>query len=172
MKRRAATLIALVTLLLAATAFAVAPKPPSVEPIPEPEPTIPTAAQYRAALEAGSFASASYEVYRCTRFTPATYTTASAMASTSSGSIASAYMAHNVQLLIDDRIVARSPDVERSVSFPSPTNYFTSLAPVQVTFEISCPFAIIAKFTALGWHKGNSIWGHSHSFRTRSNFHG
>lgn len=133
---------------------------------------MPTASEYRIGLTNGSFADAYYEVYRCATVSPGTYTDLRGMASTSSGSHKSSYLAHNVRLYANGSLVARSPDVERSVSGASETNFITSLSPVSVSYRISCPQAFVTDVYARGWHKGNSIHGHSHSLYTSDYFYG
>jgi len=139
---------------------------------PAPGDAKPTASQYQVGLENGSYADAYYEVYRCSQPSPAVYTTLRAMASTSSGSYKSSYLAHNVRLYANGRLLARSPDVARSVSAASETNYITSLNPVSVSHGMSCPEAFVATVQARGWHKGISIHGYSHTLYTYDDFYG
>jgi hypothetical protein len=140
----------------------------------EPTPTdpSPTPAQYELALTQGSFADAYYEVYRCSVPSPGVYTTLRGMASTSSGSQKSSYLAHNVRLYANGNLVARSADEERRVSGASETNYITSLSPVSVSFSVSCPQALVTTVQARGWHKGVSIYGFGHSLFTYDDFYG
>ena len=171
--RRAAAVLA--WLLATALAFAGTggggggSTPPS-----DPAPTdhVPTASEYRIGLRNGSFADAYYEVYRCATVSPGTYTDLLGMASTSSGSYKSSYLAHNVRLYANGRLVARSPDVEHSVWGASETNFITSLWPVSVSYRMSCPQAFVTDVLARGWHKGISIHGHSHSLYTSDYFYG
>jgi hypothetical protein len=139
---------------------------------PTPSDPVPTASEYQIGLTNGSFADAYYEVYKCATVSPGTYTDLRGMASTSSGSYKSSYLAHNVRLYANGSLVARSPDVERSVSGASETNFITSLAPVSVSYRISCPQAFVTDVHARGWHKGVSIHGHSHSLYTSDYFYG
>jgi hypothetical protein len=139
---------------------------------PAPSDPAPTASQYRIGLANGSFADAYYELYKCATISPGTYTSLQAMASTSSGSYKSSYLAHNVRLYANGRLVARSPDVERRVSGASATNYITSLAPVSASHRVSCPQAVVTDVLARGWHKGISIHGHGHSLYTSDYFYG
>jgi len=127
---------------------------------------------YRIGLTNGSFADAYYEVYKCATVSLGTYTDLWGMASTSSGSYKSSYLAHNVRLYANGNLVARSPDVERRVSGASETNYITSLTPVSVSYRVSCPQAFVTEVLARGWHKGISIHGHSHSLYTSDYFYG
>ena len=139
---------------------------------PAPSDPVPTASEYRIGLTNGSFADAYYEVYKCATLSPGTYTDLWGMASTSSGSYKSSYLAHNVRLYANGSLVARSPDVARSVSGASETNYITSLTPVSVSYRTSCPQAFVTEVLARGWHKGISIYGHSHSLYTSDYFYG
>ncbi|MFO8150566.1 MAG: hypothetical protein R6T93_09730 [Trueperaceae bacterium] len=139
---------------------------------PTPSDPAPTASEYRIGLTKGSFADAYYDVYKCATISPGTYTDLRGMASTSSGSYKSSYLAHNVRLYANGSLVARSPDVERRVSGASETNYITSLAPVSVSHKASCPQAVVTDVLARGWHKGVSIHGHSHSLYTSDYFYG
>jgi hypothetical protein len=144
------------------------------DPPSDPEPTdpTPTASQYQLGLTNGSFADAYYEVYRCSEPKPGVYTNLIGMASTSSGSYKSSYLAHNVRLYADGDLVARSPDVERRVSGASETNFITSLAPISVGYSVSCPRALVTTVLARGWHKGISIHGYSHTLYTSDTFYG
>ena len=139
---------------------------------PTPTDPAPTASQYRIGITNGSFADAYYDVYKCAKISVGTYTQLRGMASTSSGSYKSSYLAHNVRLYANGSLVARSPDVERRVSGASETNYVTSLTPVSVSHGVSCPQAVVTDVRARGWHKGISIHGHSHSLYTSDYFHG
>ena len=139
---------------------------------PSPSDPAPTASEYRAGLTNGSFADAYYDVYKCATISTGTYTDLRGMASTSSGSYKSSYLAHNVRLYANGNLVARSPDVERRVSGASETNYITSLSPVSVNYPVSCPQAVVTDVLARGWHKGISIHGHSHSLYTSDYFYG
>ncbi len=139
---------------------------------PAPTDPVPTATQYRSGLANGSFADAHYEVYACATVAPGTYTSLWAMASTSSSGYKSSYLAHNVRLYANGMLVNRSPDVARSVSGASATNFITSLSPVSVSYRMSCPQAFVTDVHARGWHKGISIHGHSHSLYTSDYFYG
>ncbi len=139
---------------------------------PSPSDPAPTASEYRIGLTNGSFADAYYDVYKCATISTGTYTDLRGMASTSSGSYKSSYLAHNVRLYANGSLVARSPDVERRVSGASETNYITSLSPVSVKHSVSCPQAVVTDILARGWHKGISIHGHSHSLYTSDYFYG
>jgi len=139
---------------------------------PTPTDPTPTLSQYRVGLTSGSFADAYYEVYRCSQPVPGVYTSLQAMASTSSGSFKSKYLAHNVRLYANGNLVARSPDESRSVSGASETNFITSLNPVRASFSMSCPQAVVTTVQARGWHKGVSIHGHSHTLYTSDYFYG
>jgi hypothetical protein len=139
---------------------------------PEPTDPAPTSSQYQLGLTNGSFADAYYEVYRCSVPSPGVYTSLVGMASTSSGSYKSKYLAHNVRLYADGYLVARSPDVEQKVSWASETNFITSLAPISVSYGVSCPKALVTTIRARGWHKGISIHGHSHTLYTSDTFYG
>ena len=139
---------------------------------PSPSEPAPTASEYRIGLTNGSFADAYYDVYKCSQLSLGVYTDLRAMASTSSGSYKSSYLAHNVRLYANGNLVARSPDVERSVAGASETNYITSLTPVSVSHQVSCPQAVVTTVEARGWHKGISIHGHSHSLYTSDFFYG
>lgn len=162
------------TLAALALAYAGTGGGGTTNPPDDPQPSQPaeTATEYRIGLTNGSFADAYYEVYRCATPTPGTYTDLRAMASTSSGPYRSSYLAHNVRLYANGSLVARSPDVERRVSSPSPTNFITSLAPVSVSHRVSCPQAVVTAVQARGWHKGISIYGHGHTLYTSDYFHG
>jgi hypothetical protein len=165
--------VALAGLLTVALAFAGTGGGGSTTPSdPTPTAPSPTAAQYELALTQGSFADAYYEVYRCSVPTPGVYTTLRGMASTSSGSQKSSYLAHNVRLYASGKLVARSADEERRVSGASETNYITSLSPVSVSFTMSCPQALVTSVQARGWHKGVSIYGFGHSLFTSDDFYG
>jgi len=159
---------------LLATAVAFAGGGGGSEPPSDPTPTdpTPTLAQYQLGLESGSFADAYYDVYRCSQPSPGVYTFLRGMASTSSGSFKSRYLAHNVRLYANGSLVARSPDEARSVSGASETNFITSLPPVSVSHSVSCPQAVVTSIQARGWHKGISIHGHSHTLYTTDYFHG
>jgi hypothetical protein len=163
---------ALAGLLTFAPAFAGTGGGSTAPRDPAPTAPSPTPAQYELSLTRGSFADAYYEVYRCSVPTPGVYTTLRAMASTSSGSHKSSYLAHNVRLYANGNLVARSADEERRVSAPSETNYVTSLAPVSVSFTMSCPQAFVTTVQARGWHKGVSIYGFGHSLFTYDDFYG
>ncbi len=139
---------------------------------PPPADTRPTLSQYRLAVSSGSFADAYYDVYRCSQPSPGVYTHLRAMASTSSGSFKSRYLAHNVRLYANGRLVARSADESRSVSGASETNFITSLPPVSVSHSVSCPQAFVTRVEARGWHKGVSIHGHSHTHNSTDYFDG
>lgn len=139
---------------------------------PEPNDPKPTESEYRIGLTNGSFADAYYDAWKCSQISLGVYTDLRGMASTSSGSYKSSYLAHNVRLYADGRLVARSPDVERRVSGASETNYITSLSPVSVSHQVSCPHAVIITIEARGWHKGTSIHGYSHSLYTVDFFYG
>lgn len=164
---------ALAGLLTFALAFAGTGGGGSTSPS-EPTPTdpSPTPAQYELALTQGSFADAYYEVYRCSVPSPGVYTSLRGMASTSSGSQKSSYLAHNVRLYANGNLVARSADEERRVSGASETNYITSLSPVTVSYTVSCPQAFVTTVSARGWHKGVSIYGFGHSLFTYDDFYG
>lgn len=140
-------------------------------------PFVPTAGAYRSAIEGGSYASAYYQVYRCSVPAPGTFTDAIARAVTSTNGMKSRYLSHNVRMFIQEpgsslREVNRSGDITVSVSGASETNFVTSLAAAQVTYTVSCPRALFMTVEARGWHKGISIHGHSHSFNTRSVYWG
>lgn len=174
-RRRATTAVALLAafaLAYAGTGGGGSGSDPTPPPDPTPSDPTPTATEYRIGLTSGSYADAYYEVWRCATVSPGTYTSLRGMASTSSGGYKSSYLAHNVRLYANGSLVARSPDVERSVSAPSTTNYITSLSPVSVSHSVSCPQAVVTAVEARGWHKGVSIHGHSHSLYTSDYFHG
>ena len=139
---------------------------------PEPNDPAPTSWQYQLGVTHGSFADAYYEVYRCSVPSPGVYTSLVGMASTSSGSYKSSYLAHNVRLYADGYLVARSPDVQQWVSGASATNFITSLAPISVAYSVSCPKALVTTVLARGWHKGISIHGYSHTLYTSDIFYG
>jgi hypothetical protein len=139
---------------------------------PTPTDPAPTSDQYKVGLTNGSFADAYYEVYRCSDPSLAVYTNLRGMASTSSGSYKSSYLAHNVRLYADGYLVARSPDEAQKVSGASETNFITSLSPVSVGYSVSCPKALVTTVRARGWHKGISIHGYSHSLYTSDYFCG
>ncbi|MBW6457482.1 MAG: hypothetical protein K0A98_16490 [Trueperaceae bacterium] len=166
--------VALAWLLAATLAFAGTGGGDGGSTPSDPTPTdpAPTATQYRIGLTNGSYADAYYDVYKCAKVSLGTYTDLRAMASTSSGSYKSSYLAHNVRLYANGNLVARSPDVERRVSGASETNYITSLTPVSVSHTVSCPQAVVTDVRARGWHKGISIHGHSHSLYTSDYFYG
>jgi hypothetical protein len=166
-------LLALALAALLHAAFALTPRPtPTPVPGPLDPPPPPTAAEYAAAIERGSFTSVHYDILRCVRPGHGFITFAHATASTSSGSIPSRFLSHNVRLYVDGQLFARSLDEKREVDYPSATNYVTSLAPVRVSVEISCPRALVAVFGSAGWHKGVSIHGHGHTVTTQDTFHG
>jgi len=140
-------------------------------------PSVPTASDYRGAIEGGSYASAYYQVYRCSVPSPGTYTEALARAVTSTNGMKSRYLSHNVRMLMQEhggsmREVNRSSDITVDVSGASETNFVTSLAAAQVSYTVSCPRALLMTIEARGWHKGISIHGHSHSFHTRAVYWG
>jgi hypothetical protein len=134
---------ALAWALTAALAFAGTGGGGDAPSDPEPTDPAPTSSQYQLGLTNGSFADAYYEVYRCSVPSPGVYTSLVGMASTSSGSYKSSYLAHNVRLYADGYLVARSPDVEQRVSGASETNFITSLAPISVSYGVSCPKALV-----------------------------
>jgi hypothetical protein len=158
----------------AALAMPSAPTPPapSPTPTPTPAPTQPTFDQYRRQLESNSYADVYYEVYRCTRIALGQYTTVVARAITDSSPHKSRYLAHNVMLRINGRLINRSSDIEVQVSRPSETNFITSIPAASVQMSMSCPEAFLATFVAQGWHKGISLHGHGHSFHTSKAFYG
>lgn len=164
-----------ITLMLAllTTAFAFAPAPrraPTAFPPPPPPP--PTSSEYRAQLERHSGVDAYYEVYRCSRPNLGQYTNMVALVNTSSGALKSRYLAHNVRLYSNDRLVARSHDLERNVAGASEHNFITSISSLSVAHSISCPMAFITEVRGEGWHKGISIHGHQHIFYSRRSFRG
>lgn len=136
-----------------------APGPKKPTPDPEPPPTF-SAAQYRNSVVSGSSSSASIDAWTCAVPAPGIYTIAYASASTSAG-YPSSYFAHNVRLYVNGRLEARSPDVSQVVGAAGPTNYITSIPPIEVSKRLSCPVAFVATIEARGWHKAISILGHS-----------
>lgn len=171
--RPARLLVGLLLVGLASAALAGAPRNPQTPSAPPPPaPSIPSAWEYRVNLERGSFSEAFYEVYRCSRPMLGQFTTVVGRASTNSHPHKSSYLAHNVRLFIDGRLVARHPDVVRQVHGASEHNFITSIVVAEVRVDISCPRAFIVLIEAEGWHKGISIHGHTHSFFTYSSFHG
>lgn len=136
-----------------------APGPKKPSPDPEPPPTF-SAAQYRSSVVSGSSSSASIDAWTCAVPAPGIYTIAYASASTSAG-YPSSYFAHNVRLYVNGRLEARSPDVSQVVGAAGPTNYITSIPPIEVSKRLSCPVAFVATIEARGWHKAISILGHS-----------
>ncbi len=136
-----------------------APGPKKPTPDPEPPPTF-SAAQYRNSVVSGSSSGASIDAWTCAVPAPGIYTIAYASASTSAG-YPSSYFAHNVRLYVNGRLEARSPDVSQVVGAAGPTNYITSIPPIEVSKRLSCPVAFVATIEARGWHKAISILGHS-----------
>jgi hypothetical protein len=145
---------------------------PSPSPSPTPSPTRPTFENYRRQLESNSYADVYYEVYRCTRLSLGQYTNVLARAVTDSSPHKSRYMAHNVQLRINGRLINRSRDIEVTVSGASETNFITSIPTATFQTAMSCPEAFLATFLAQGWHKGISLYGHNHSFHSSKVFYG
>ena len=139
---------------------------------PAPSDPIPTSSQYRSAVTSGSVADGSYDVWACGQPSIGTYTNARGMASTASSPHKSSYLAHNVRLYVNGSLVARSPDVSRSVSGASETNYISSLSPVSVSYRLSCPQALVATIQARGWHKAISIHGYSVTLYTSDAYYG
>lgn len=139
---------------------------------PAPSDPAPTATQYRNAVAAGSYTDVYYEVYACSRVATGTYTDVVGIAATASSPYKSSYMAHNVRVYVDGALVARSPDVARQVAGASETNYLTSIPVARVTHRLSCPRALVANLESRGWHKANSIHGHSHTVYTGDVYYG
>lgn len=165
----------LLVLLVGVTMAMPAPSPrpaPTPNPAPEPAPLQPTFEQYRRQLESSSYADVYYEMYRCSRVSLGQYTNVVARAITDSSPYKSRYIAHNVQLRINGRFINRTPDIVAQVSFSSETNFITSIPAASIHTSMSCPEAFLATFVAHGWHKGISLYGHSHSFHTSKAFYG
>lgn len=139
---------------------------------PTPTDPAPSPSQYRTAVNRGSVADGSYDVWACGQPSVGTYTTARGMVSTASSPHKSRYLAHNVRLYVDGALVARSPDLVQSVSGASETNFITSLNPSSVGHRLSCPRALVATIEARGWHKAISIHGHSITLYTSDAFYG
>lgn len=139
---------------------------------PEPDDPVPTASEYRRAVSANASVDVFYEVYACSRLATGTYTDVVGVVSTASSPHKSSYMAHNVRVYVDGGLVARSTDYVQSVSGASETNYITSIPTTRVTSRISCPKAMLANLEARGWHKANSIHGHSYTLYTSDAYYG
>lgn len=135
------------------------PLPKKPGPEPEPPPAF-TATQYRNSVVSGSSSSASIDAWTCSVPAPGIYTIAYASATTSAG-YPSSYFAHNVRLYVNGRLEARSPDVSQVVGAAGPTNFITSIPPIEVSKRLSCPVSFVATIEARGWHKAISILGHT-----------
>jgi hypothetical protein len=164
----------LLLILLASIAWAGAPRTsnPGTPPPPPPQPNLPSPAEYGSNLERRSHTSAYYQVYRCSRPTLGQYTTVFGRAITDSHPHKSRYLAHNVRLFINGRLVARHPDIVHQVHGASEHNFITSIPVAEVSVEVSCPRAFILRVEAESWHKGISIHGSTHAFYTRDSFYG
>ncbi len=131
----------------------------------------PSDASYRRSLEDNSYADTYYEVWRCAVPSPGTYTTAYGKASTST-TIKSRYLAHNVRLYMDGLLLERSEDIAQRVDHASSSNYITSIPTASVSRSLSCPQALVGSFRANSWHKGISIYDNRHAFYDEDRFDG